>query len=130
MNAHENGSRSCSFAGRDSELSKDTPDSLRNTRPVHPPFDHARCPYVSRQLKDQSKSEAKRREESGRGSMMVKLQRPFPQLRPKYEQAPVREAFNQAWLREQRAAHMAHLKEQRRRSAPQQKQRSEPTLER
>lgn len=118
-----------SHAGRDPVLSRGTPDSLRYTRPVHTPFDHARCPYISRQLKDQGKSEAQRREESGRGSLMVKLHRPFPELRPKYEEGPIRSAFNQAWFREQRAAQLQRLKAQR--QAAQRKNRlSEPVLER
>ncbi|MEW8562585.1 MAG: hypothetical protein AB2541_10780 [Candidatus Thiodiazotropha sp.] len=118
-----------SYAGRDPVLSRDTPDSLRYTRPVHTPFDHARCPYISRQLKDQGKSEAKRREESGRGSLMVKLHRPFPELRPKHEQGQVRSAFNQAWFREQRAAQLKFLKAQRK-VVQHENQRSEPVRER
>ncbi|MEW8072639.1 MAG: hypothetical protein AB2826_19660 [Candidatus Thiodiazotropha sp.] len=118
-----------SYAGRDPALSRGTPDGLRDTRPVHTPFDHARCPYISRQLKDQSKSEAQRRDESGRGSLMVKLHRPFPELRPKYEEGPVRSAFNQAWFREQRAAQLKSFKAQRQ-VVQQRNRRSAPTRER
>jgi hypothetical protein len=118
-----------SHAGRDPVLSRGTPDSLRYTRPVHTPFDHARCPYVSRQLNDQGKSEAQRREESGRGSLMVKLHRPFPELRPKYEEGPIRSTFNQAWFREQRAAQREYMRTQRQ-ITPHQNRRSEPTRER
>ncbi|MES9971750.1 MAG: hypothetical protein ABW092_17080 [Candidatus Thiodiazotropha sp.] len=118
-----------SHAGRDPVLSRGTPDSLRYTRPVHTPFDHARCPYISRQLKDQGKSEAQRREGSGRGSLMVKLHRPFPELRPKYEEGPIRSAFNQAWFREQRAAQLQRLKAQHQ-VAQSKNRRSEPVRER
>lgn len=118
-----------SYAGRDPVLSRVSPDSLRNTRPVQTPFDHARCPFVSKQLNDQGKSEAQRRGESGRGSTMVKLHRPFPELRPRFEEGLIRSAFNQAWFREQRAAQLQRLKAQRQVAQPQNR-RSEPVLER
>ena len=103
-----------SFAGRDPALSRGTPDSLRDARPARPPFDHARCPYVSAQIKDAEKTEAQRRTESGRGSTMVRLHRPFPELRPKHERGPIKASFNQAWLKEQRAAQMARFQRQAR----------------
>lgn len=118
-----------SYAGRDPDLSRGTPDSLRYTRPVHIPFDHARCTYISKQLNDQGKTETQRREESGRGSLMVKLHRPSPELRPKHELGPIRSAFNQAWFREQRAAQLEYLKAQRQ-VAHRQNQRSERVRER
>lgn len=52
-------------------------------------------------------------EHTGRGSEMVQRDKPFPELRPEHEQAPIREAFNRAWLREQREARMADLERQR-----------------
>ena len=63
-------------------------------------------------------TEAQRRgesERSGRGSDMVKMDKPFPELRPANEQAPIRQAFNRAWLREQREARIAELERQRER---------------
>ncbi|MCG7927709.1 MAG: hypothetical protein JAY67_19495 [Candidatus Thiodiazotropha taylori] len=118
-----------SYTGRDPVLSRGTPDSLRYTRPVHTPFDHARCPYISRQMKDRNKTEAQRRGESERGSLMVKLHRPFPELRPKHEQGQVRSTFNQAWFREQRAAQLKLLKAQRQ-VVQHENRRSEPVRER
>ncbi|MDQ3186735.1 MAG: hypothetical protein M3Q16_09855 [Pseudomonadota bacterium] len=61
-------------------------------------------------------TEAQRRgdtERTGGGSQMVKRDKPFPELRPDFEQAPIRETFNRAWLREQRAARLADLNRQR-----------------
>lgn len=94
-----------------SDLRRGLPDSLRQARPIKRPFDHARDPLISAQLKDQEKTEAQRREEAaGRGSNMVKLHKPFPELRPRHEQGPLRNTFNQAWLREQREALLARLR--------------------
>ncbi len=94
------------------ELRRGLPDRLRQTPPVKRPFDHARDPLIRAQ--DHGKTETQRREEvSGRGSMMVKLHKPFPELRPKHELRPLRAAFNQAWLREQREAVFAQLETQR-----------------
>jgi hypothetical protein len=44
---------------------------------------------------------------------MVKRDKPFPELRPEFEQTPIRETFNRAWLREQREARLADLNRQR-----------------
>lgn len=44
---------------------------------------------------------------------MVKLHKPFPELKPKAEQGPVKHSFNQAWLKEYRAAKLATFKETR-----------------
>ena len=96
-----------SYAGHEPNLRRSAPVSLRQLRALRTPFDHARCPYVSRQLKDQSKTEAQRRGEQGRGSMMIKLHRPSPVLRPKHEQSILRASFNKAWLKEQRRARLA-----------------------
>lgn len=92
------------------------PDSFREAPPNRREFDHARDRYISLQLKAMEQTEAQRRgesERSGRGSEMVKLSKPFPELRPKLEQAPIRSAFNCAWLREQREARLAELESQR-----------------
>jgi hypothetical protein len=102
-----------SFSWGEPDLRRDAPESLRGARPVRSPFDHARCPYVSAQLKAAAKTEAQRREESGRGSLMVKLHRPFPDLRPRNENQPIREAFNAAWLKEDRAARLAQFRKER-----------------
>lgn len=105
-----------SFAGRDPELSQHTPVSLRKLRALRSPFGHARDPYLSAQLSDREKTKAQRREEHGRGSHMVKLHKPFPELKPKDNDNPLRAAFNRAWLKEQRAAQLACFREERRRS--------------
>jgi len=108
--------RTTSFAGKQPELAGDIPASFRKAPLQRREFDHARDPYFSRQLKDLERTEAQRRgegERSGRGSQMVKLDKPFPELHPKFEQAPLRETFNRAWVREQRSARLADLDRQR-----------------
>ena len=123
MSKDANSTSRLSFAGRDPELSRTTPASLRNQAPVKHPFDHARDPLISAQLKAMEQTEAQRREESGRGSTMVKLDKPFPDLRPKNDNSQIRPAFNQAWIREQRAARIAQLQEERAaQSTPEQQQ--------
>ncbi|GJL72933.1 MAG: hypothetical protein NMNS01_21320 [Nitrosomonas sp.] len=109
-------SRTTSFAGKTPELAGDTPATFHQVPSQRQAFDHARDPYVSMQLKDMEKTEAQRRGESERsahGSEMVKQSKPFPELRPANENAPIRESFNRAWLREQRAARLAELERQR-----------------
>jgi len=108
--------RTTSFAGKHPELAKDMPDRFREAPPNRQEFDHARDRYISLQLKAMEQTEAQRRgesERSGRSSEMVKLSKPFPELRPRLEQAPIRQAFNRAWLREQREARLAELESQR-----------------
>lgn len=110
--------RTTSFAGKRPELAGDIPNGFREAPPNRREFDHARDRYISLQLKAMEQTEAQRRgesERSGRGSEMVKLNKPFPELRPKHEQAPIRQAFNRAWLHEQREARLAELERQRER---------------
>ena len=107
--------RTTSFAGKHPELARDMPDRFREAPPNRREFDHARDHYISMQLMDMEKTEAQRRgesERSGRNSEMVKLNKPFPELRPANELAPIRQAFNRAWLREQREARLAELERQ------------------
>ena len=110
--------RTTSFAGKHPELAGDIPDSFRKVPPNRREFDYARDRYIGMQLVDMEKTEAQRRGESernGRSSEMVKRSKPFPELRPANEQAPIRQAFNRAWLREQREARLAELERQRQR---------------
>ena len=109
MTAHDKRHSRASYAGREPGLSQGIPASLRGWRALRAGFDHARDPFISAKLKAMEKTESQRREEAGSGSGMVKMQRPFPDLRPKQEQGPLRASFNQAWLREQRAARLAQL---------------------
>ena len=107
------------------------PPSLLHAGPLRRSFDHARDPYISTQIKDLEKSEAQRREETGRGSMMVKLHKPFPELRPKNETKPLRQAFNSAWLKEQREAMMSRFEsEQKHQEKNTDYVRSEPNITR
>lgn len=102
-----------SYSGNHPDLRQGAPVSLRKLRATRQAFDHARDPLISAQLRDMEKPESQRQEESGRGSLMVRLDRPFPDLRPKDDKSQLRCSFNQAWMREQRAAVMAQFQEQR-----------------
>ncbi len=104
-----------SFSGKHPDLANDVPDSFRNAPPHRREFDYARDPYIAKQLKAMELTEAQRRGESDRsgGSEMVKRDKPHPELRPEHEQAPIRETFNRAWLREQREARLNELERQR-----------------
>lgn len=108
--------RTTSFSGKNPQLGSDTPASFQRAPSSRREFDQVRDPYYARQLKAMQLTEAQRRgdsERTGRGSEMVKLNKPFPQLRPKSEQIPIRETFNRAWLREQREARLIDLERQR-----------------
>jgi len=102
-----------SYAGREPDLRRSAPQSLRQAQALPSPFDHARDPTISAQLKDMEKTEGQRRKKSaGRGSGMVRKDRLRPTLKPKYERGPDRAAFNQSWLQEQRAARLASYREE------------------
>ena len=85
------------------------PDRLERAGSITNSFDQARDPYIRAQLDDLAKTESQRRAENGRIPQMVKRHRPFPELRPRHETAPLRQAFNNAWLQEQRAAILARF---------------------
>jgi hypothetical protein len=115
-NADRPAAQTTSFAGKHPELANDNPESFRQAPPLHREFDLARDPYIAKQIRAMEQTEAQRRgesERSGGGSQMVKRDKPFPELRPEFEQAPIRETFNRAWLREQREARLADLTRQR-----------------
>ncbi len=83
--------RTTSFAGTHPELAGQVPASFKNAPDIGRDFNEVR------------------------GSEMVKNDKPFPELKPKYEQQPKREAFNKEWLQEQRRARMADYDWQRER---------------
>ncbi|MCP4366555.1 MAG: hypothetical protein GY797_00350 [Deltaproteobacteria bacterium] len=68
-------------------------------------FDHARDPMISQQIKDmnQEKTDAQ-----GRGSKMVKEDKPKPELKPPKELAKEQDnkSFDDKWQREQNEAAM------------------------
>jgi hypothetical protein len=115
-NADSSSAQTTSFAGKHPELANDNPESFRQAPPLHREFDLARDPFIAKQIRAMEQIEAQRRgesERSGGGSQMVKRDKPFPELRPKFEPAPIRDTFNRAWLREQREARLADLNRQR-----------------
>lgn len=78
--------------------------------PIRREFEQNCDPSLAQQRRDLIKTEAKRREEqSGRGSQMVKRDRPKKNLNPPKEMAAPMDAekFGGRWLSEQRAAAMA-----------------------
>jgi hypothetical protein len=97
--------RSWSSQGRDG-----LPASLQQTQELRKEFDGARDPYSNMQREDKRKAEARSREEQGTGSQMVKLHKPFPELRPKsaIAQQSIRHSFNTRW-------HAEHMRASRRR---------------
>ncbi len=99
----------------DDDLYAGADDRVRSHSVAKLAFDKARDPLSNCQIEDIDKSETGRREESGGGSQMVKRHRPFPELKPSFAlaQYAIREAFNRAWLREQRAARLARMRQVR-----------------
>ncbi len=82
--------------------------------PVLRQFQENRDPLIKAQLQDLEKSEAQRREESGRGSAMVGQEKPKLNARPPEEmgRASDRNSFNERWLVEQRDAVLDQAKRQ------------------
>ncbi len=104
-----------SFAARHPDLGSGQPEAFLKAAPSRSAFDQARDPLIKVQIEDLKKTEAQRREEGGRGSNMVRQDRPKVEAKPDIEFADgaVRVTFNAAWLREQREARIAQYKEQR-----------------
>lgn len=78
--------------------------------PILREFDMNRDPYIRAQLLDMEKSERQRREDqTGRGSGMVKNDKPTPRLVPTkpLRQAVDRRDFKDRWCTEERNAVMA-----------------------
>ena len=107
-----------SYSSQEPDLRKGMPISLREMRALRSSFDYNRSPYTARQLRDSGKTEAQRREERAQGSTMVKLHHPFPELRPKRQQGPIRESFNKAWLKERRSAFLFNRNAERLHNKP------------
>ena len=113
MNKAEQGkaNKAITFSSQDKRLRRDVPPSLQGVNSVRLNFDHARDPLISAQLKSQSQTEVKNRED-GDGSRMVKLHRPFPELRPKHDISQIRKSYNQQYISEHRRAQLSQFKAQ------------------
>ena len=109
-NADKNARRS--FASLDPALRKEAPESLLRVKSIRDSFEDVRDPYIKRQRDAMRKTEAKRREEGTKGSKMVKLHKPFPELKPKHDLSQIRATFNNAWLKEQRKEKLAQFRQQ------------------
>ncbi|GEM_PF-1430727 len=111
MAAHDKAGTDIIYSSREARLRQNVPSRLRNAGHVRPSFDNARDPLIKAQRKDLEKTEGKRREDGG-GSKMVKLHKPFPELRPKHDLSQSRETFNKNWLSEHRRAQMKQFEAQ------------------
>lgn len=80
------------------------PDSLRNTKSPQRSFDDARDPSLRLQRQAMRKTEKQRRDALGGGSQMVKMDKPFPQLKPRNAQSEIRKTFDRKWAAEQSRA--------------------------
>lgn len=100
-------SRSWSSQGRD-----DLTGPLREVKSPYVEFDNASNPQRKAERADMERTEAERRREQGEGSQMVKLSKPFPELKPKNATPVLRQSFNQNWLAEQRRAEMDNYRAQ------------------
>ena len=80
------------------------PDKLSSVEGPWLEFDNARDPFRRIQREDMKKTEAQRRGETGGGSQMVKQDRPFPELKPRNDNQPARDVFNQKWRAENQNA--------------------------
>lgn len=114
----DNADKAITFSSREKSLRGDVPPSLHGVKSVRISFNHVRDPFISAQLKSMLQTE-KERQKSGDGSRMVKLHKPFPDLRPKHDTSQIRKSFNQQFLSEQRheqlsqfKVHEQHLKSQ------------------
>lgn len=104
--------RRASYSGRHPELSSGTPVSLRELKPTQLFFNEAVDPLLKKQHEALRKTEAKRREENGSGSQMVKLHKPFPELKPKFSRYQLKKTFNSSWVRERERAAMELMEAQ------------------
>ena len=111
MAAHNKAGTDIIYSSREARLRQDVPSHLQNAGHVRPGFDRARDPLINAQLKDLKKTEGKRRED-GDGSKMIKLHKPFPELRPKRDLSQIRETFNKNWLSEHRRTQMKQFETQ------------------
>lgn len=102
------------YAANDPSLSGDMPESFSHAPPMTQHFNDAGDPLAKASREAMDKSERERREESG-VPRMVKLHKPFPELKPEHERAqgPQRTRFNNDWLKEQRDMRLAEFADER-----------------
>lgn len=99
MNDHGSGKNRLSFSMQEPSLRDQAPPSLQRAGSINQSF--RENAQASMSIKTQNRA---RKIESGSG--MVKQDRPFPELKPKNSQDIKKIAFDQAWIREQRAAQL------------------------
>ena len=82
------------------------PDSLRNAESPRQEFNDARDPFARAQRLDMQRTEKERREQ-GDGSKMIKMDKPFPELKPANSNVQKRKSFNNELKAEKEAADRA-----------------------
>ena len=84
----------------------DLPLQLQAAPDLTNEFENNRCPYNRLAREAMANTEAENRRANGEGSWMVTMDRPFPELRPKNDNAKhvLRASFNQRWKQEQARA--------------------------
>lgn len=88
------------------------PGSLRDAESPIRAFDDARDPSLKRQRQNIEKTEIQRRDAIGGGSQMVKMDKPFPELKPRNDNAVIQKSFNEHWNAEIERAQREHPKAQ------------------
>lgn len=90
------------------------PSSLNQATSPRQPFEHARDPYLKNYQAHMQKSEKERRDSVGNGSLMVQMDKPFPELKPSNQNAKgaLRQSFNQRWEAEISRAQKQHSEQQ------------------
>jgi hypothetical protein len=88
---------------------RNLPESVQQAGSLQRTFEEAHSPDLKELREYYKLSEAERREQAGSGSGMVKLSKPFPELKPKSAEAKqaLREDFNQRWEAEKSRAQRA-----------------------
>lgn len=94
------------YIGVSSQGRDGLPERLRNRESPHTEFTDASDPFGRIERQAMRKTESQRKGEQGHGSLMVKLDKPFPQLKPKNARSVIRTNFNRRWDQEiERARH-------------------------
>lgn len=100
--------KSNAHAGISSQGREGLPDTLRYQQSPHREFVDASDPFACIEREALQKTESQRRGEQHQGSLMVKMDKPFPQLKPKNDHSVIRESFNRRWNKEVARAQREH----------------------
>lgn len=73
------------------------PETLKHQDSPQQAFGEAVDPFARIQREAMLKKESQRRGEQDKGSLMIKTDKPFPELKPRHAQAVLRQYFNRRW---------------------------------